>query len=87
MRETTPATGNTTQALTTTTDTQTVLTINDLENLENSEAQHVKEKEELQQRCTHLEQDNMRLRVGKESLREKVTALDYECFKGDSEKV
>ena len=29
----------------------------------------------------------MRLRVEKESLREKVTALDYECFKDDNEKV
>ena len=77
MYETTPATGNTTQALATATGTQTVLTMKDLENLENSEAQHVKEKEELQQRCTQLEQDNMRLRVEKEGLREKVTALDY----------
>ena len=43
MNETTPTTGNTTQALATASGTQTVLTTKDLENLENSEAQHVKE--------------------------------------------
>ena len=73
------------QALVTAISMQTVLTVKDLENLENSEAQHVMEKEELQQKHTQLEQDNMRLRAEKEGLKEKMTLLNYDFFMDDND--
>ena len=69
---------------TTAIDSQTVLTMKWKAQL--SQRHTIRRKQELQQRCAQLEQDNARLRAEKQELKEKITVLN-EDFKDNDEKV
>ena len=69
---------------TTATDSQTVPTMKWKAQL--SQRHTIRKKQELQQRCAQLEQDNARLRAEKQELKEKITVLN-EDFKDNDEKV